>query len=410
MKTKKSKKNKKGGVFIFFALLMPILIAITSLSIDVWHLYFIRNQMQIAADAAALAAVISMSKVAPGDTIAAISSAKTLSQLNHFTDGANQTTVTVSIPPGDPYNTSPIYANDSHFARVVISQSVSLFFGTVMGIPSKMVSVNAVAGLPPIPLTILTTATSGSGSLNQTGNGSITAIGGPIAVNSNSSTALTNGSVITANTFYIVGGYSGSLNGTINQNTRTLVNDPFAGYSLPQPPFICNYTNYSANNATLSPGTYCGGISITGSGSTTFNPGTYILYGGGLSISGSGAVNGTGVVFYNTGTSGGTNSYGSISITGSGRINLSAPTSGPYPGMLFMQDPLNTKSASINGSGSNSFAGNLYLPNASLTITGSGTMNVPIGVLVIKNLKKTGSSVISVSNQYGGLNHIALYE
>ena len=60
--------------------------------------------------------------------------------------------------------------------------------------------------------------------------------------------------------------------------------DPLAGLT---PPSVgaCNYNNYnfSQGTTTMSPGVYCGGITIMG-GTVTMQPGEYILDGGGLTI------------------------------------------------------------------------------------------------------------------------------
>jgi Flp pilus assembly protein TadG len=128
--------------------------------------------------------------------------------------------------------------------------------------------------------------------------------------------------------------------------------DPLA--SIPAPTYSgCNQTNYSWSNLspaqTLNPGVYCGGINI-GGGNVTFNPGTYVLNGGGLKIQGSNTtVSGTGVFFYNT-SSGYT--AGSLLVSGQPALNFTAPSSGPYEGVWFMQDH------SVCPSTSHAFQGN----------------------------------------------------
>lgn len=367
----KKRKDQRGGMAIFAVLMLPIFLALTCLTIDLMNLFVIREKMQSAADAAALAAVTSINTVSPGNVSKATSQAQTISQSNAFTNGINTISVKVSIPPGDPYNKSATYANNSNFARVQISQSVPLYFGGVVGIPKMTVSADAVAGPTSSSVSLMTLAPSGSGSLALTGSGSISSADGTIDVNSQSSSALTltGSGTITSKNINIVGGYSltgsGSFHGTINTGVSASA-DPFAAITLPTSPYLCNYTNYSITGSkavTVSPGIYCGGISITGSGTITFSPGTYILNGGGLAIAGSSIITGNGVTFYNTGTKG-SYSYGPISITGSSTLTLSAPTSGPYAGMLFIQDPLNTNSATIRGSSSDSLAGNLYFPRS----------------------------------------------
>ncbi len=47
--------GKKGGVLVIFALSLVALIAMAALALDVAHLYGVKSQLQVAADAAALA-------------------------------------------------------------------------------------------------------------------------------------------------------------------------------------------------------------------------------------------------------------------------------------------------------------------------------------------------------------------
>jgi hypothetical protein len=157
----------------------------------------------------------------------------------------------------------------------------------------------------------------------------------------------------------------------------------------------CTQTNFSktgSSNATLNPGVYCGGISISGSGTTTFNSGTYILNGGALSVSGSGMITGSNVMFFNTGQGGRTPA--AINMSGSGQVTLSAPTAGAYQGMLFVQDRNITYGGtnSFTGSSTSTFTGTLYFPSTAVTYTGSssGTFTA----IIAKTLTFTGTSNI----------------
>ncbi|UNY41880.1 hypothetical protein CPT_Momento_050 [Burkholderia phage Momento] len=51
----KSRRNQRGAVAITVALLMSILLGFAALAIDVGYLFVVRNELQNAADAAALA-------------------------------------------------------------------------------------------------------------------------------------------------------------------------------------------------------------------------------------------------------------------------------------------------------------------------------------------------------------------
>jgi hypothetical protein len=85
------------------------------------------------------------------------------------------------------------------------------------------------------------------------------------------------------------------------------------------------------------------------------------------------------VTFFSTYPGSQTNKYDAISITGTGAVNLSAPTAGIYKGLLMYQDPSVPWSAS-NGSivaGANSvYDGILYFPTTDLQYTGGSSSNV----------------------------------
>src|ERR1019366_9077385 len=170
----------------------------------------------------------------------------------------------------------------------------------------------------------------------------------------------------------------------------TAVGDPFSG--LPAPSVgACAYTNYSyssSSNAMVNPGVYCGGMSLSGSGNVTFNPGTYILYGGGFNYSGSGNISGSGVMFYNTGGAG--NAIAPVKITSSGNMNFSAPSSGTYQGVLFFQDRTQTYAGAnqLTGSG-NVSSGSFYFPTTEIDYSGSG--NAVYQALIANVVKMTGS-------------------
>ena len=85
---------------------------------------------------------------------------------------------------------------------------------------------------------------------------------------------------------------------------------------------------------TINPGIYTS-INVTASATLKMNPGVYVIAGGGFAVNGAASVTGTGVTIYNAGSNynGGPGStFGGITIDGSGKVTLSAPTTGAYAG------------------------------------------------------------------------------
>ena len=150
----------------------------------------------------------------------------------------------------------------------------------------------------------------------------------------------------------------------------------------------------------LSPGVYCGGISISGLSDVTFLPGTYVLNGGGLTITSANVVvSGAGVTFYNT--SDATHTYAPISVTGNGQVTLTAPTSGSLANVLFFQDRSITSSSTnvISGGSTNVFSGVMYFKNSPASFAGNSVSSSVS--IVADTVSFTGTSVVT-GNAVGG--------
>ena len=238
-----------------------------------------------------------------------------------------------------------------------------------------------------------------SASYNQPGNTTVKSACG-IFVNSSASDAFTvkGTGAVSSPVIDVAGGASLSNNSTVTPAPTTGISpavDPFA--SLPSPSYHgCDQSalHLTSGSYYLSPGVYCGGIQI-GSATVNFAAGMYVLNGGGLQVSSTNAaVNGSGVTFYNTSNG---YSFGPLAIAGNASVNLSAPTSGTYKGILFYQDRniLSSASSAIGGGSTEQFAGTLYMPTAQLSFAGGTASNMVTMALVVKQLNIVGNSYIS---------------
>src|SRR5208282_3076771 len=150
----------------------------------------------------------------------------------------------------------------------------------------------------------------------------------------------------------------------------------------------------TTGSSTLNPGTYCNGITISGATNVTFNPGTYILMGGGLNVTNASILKGSGVTFFLTQGLG--YSYGPLSISASVVATLSAPTSGPYYGILFWQDrSIGTGKAAntATGSSASSLQGVLYFPTTALTFSGAAAGGNCL-IIVADTISLTGAAAL----------------
>jgi hypothetical protein len=177
-------------------------------------------------------------------------------------------------------------------------------------------------------------------------------------------------------------------------------------------------SNSAAHPIVLNPGVYCGGLAIQGA-AVVFNPGVYVMNGGQFYIHNSSTVtNGTdtnggdigGVMFYLTAYSG--QSYKGFSMGDSNIVNvdLTAPTTGTYDGILIYQDPgVETKptgpndpsTSTLDAHGAVTLAGQVYLPTTALLVTGQPT-TLGVTGLDVYALEFNGSASLTMAAAANG--------
>jgi Flp pilus assembly protein TadG len=183
--------------------------------------------------------------------------------------------------------------------------------------------------------------------------------------------------------------------------------------------------------ATLNPGTYCNGISATVHASVTLSPGTYVFdtttstssSASTLIVDSQSTLTGQGVTLMFTDPGGATypKSQGTpsaMNISSGATIDLEAPTSGTYQGMLILSDSsiptdtafnlqANGTASSCTSGSSNCVGGVIYLPTADFTwqggpiLTGGCTQMIAYRVIMQGNAAFNNSGC-NVSGGGGG--------
>ncbi len=189
--------------------------------------------------------------------------------------------------------------------------------------------------------------------------------------------------------------------------------DPLASIAAPTSGTVVSKSHASfdmnnkpANN-TLSPGVYCGGLTIGNTNGATFtmSPGVYIMAGGGLTLNSQAVVKGTGVTVYNTSSAGwgcsSSYSYTPVTISGQVTATLSAPTSGAFNGILFFGNRTGCATAGscqdqINGGSTVVFNGALYFKSDQITITGGSSASGFL-MLVADKIDINGNSTFGIT-------------
>jgi Flp pilus assembly protein TadG len=349
-------RDESGQTLIFVALGLTCILGLVGVATDVGLLFHFKRNLQIAADSAAVAGAWQLKL--SGTTVT--SAATAAAAKNGISSG-------VSVHNGP---TSGPHTGNAAYVEVIITQSEPLFFARVLGLTSMNVAARAVATNGVSSNCIYTLGASGT-DIVMNGTVDLTASSCSIIDDSSdsSSALLANGNVtLDAKSIGVVGGVTNNGGNSITPTPVTPivpVSNPLASLTPPANPGGCTSALFNGTGGTLSPGCYSG-ITINGSPTVTLSSGVFYMTGA-LTVNGNPTVNGTGVTIYLA------NSSASFTDNGTTTLNLSAPTTGTYNGILFYQNPSDTNTLTINGSSSSNLKGIFYAPTANLVVNGSGS-------------------------------------
>jgi hypothetical protein len=413
----------ESGSVMSFLVVVPVLMGAVAVGVETGELYRTKRQMQSAADDAALAGSIDSLAGKNNTTITA--TARYEAQRNGFQDGVNSVSVTVNAPA------TGAYASIAGAVEVVITKSQSLSFGAALasylGVTSSNFTMRArsvaaqgsyssTTSSPEGCLVALTPANEQGVSFTSfnnfnsdctiISNGTATGTGASASITLSSFNNATLKSVWTRGRFDYSSYNHVTLTNPAQQNQTTAVADPYT--SLPTPsPGACTYNPFSApggTSITLSPGVYCGGLTISSYNNVYFTPGIYYIADGDLYMSSVNNVTcptctlGAGVTFVLTTTTGNTATIGGVRISSDNNVTLNAPVpcsvSNPpascmanplYPGVLFYQDRRAT-------TGTMTSTSKIFTISSLNTATLTGAIYFPNNRIDISSLNNSGSS------------------
>jgi hypothetical protein len=241
-----------------------------------------------------------------------------------------------------------------------------------LGYLDRIATVAVARAFGSVRLCVLTLDGDGSPALHGTGGASLEAA--ECAVQSNSRAAdgieIDGRSSVTARAICSSGGVEGSDFTPAAQTDCPPIDDPLAGRPVPDPgPCTANELTILLPR-TISPGHYCGGLTLGPTALVRAQPGEYVISGGPLVLGPAASLTGDGVSFRFIDEQS-TFSFGLGSI-----VELSAPTTGPMAGFLFYQEPGLPKGMQflIGTDLATKLLGTIYLP--------SGTLNIDVLGLV----------------------------
>lgn len=453
-------KEEKGQVLVLTLVSMAVLMGVLALAIDVGVLFRAKRNMQIAADAAAMAAA---NQVFYGPASNYQQAGYAAAKANGVDQSIPTNTVLINYPPVDGPNTG---CGSCVEARVA-TPNTTTFMG-LFGIHSVSVAARAVAGAPGAgKACIYLTDPTMDGALDLQGAAAINAPGCGIYVNSNSSSAVAynNGHTgnITASTLAVVGNDTdakSNLTG-VSVSINVAAETPPIPTNLPGIPSSgCTYSTAATrvvvsgatgssqiNQATINSNVNTSGaasnvICFTGSNVTvdsgvvlTGAPNSGVLYAfeNGVQLSGAvqfgcyGSLSPCGATTPSTGPLDSNSTYGAtMDLAGGGlsqgnaQLTVFAPTQGTYNSIALMVPTSNTFNQTSGGncpaykgsdpctliqrgSSNSTFDGFIYSPNQCLEIQdGGGAIRNATGVIAACLFAK-GSGSLNV-NSYNQAN------
>ncbi len=432
----KPKLQEKGQALIMIALGAIVLFGFTGLAIDGSRVFSDRRHAQNAADTAALAAALSKIRADPpetGDNVAetaglARAASNGFDNTNSIVEVNNCATANLN-PPCEGLPAGADLAEKAKYIQVVIRLTTHTTFARVIGrteIPSVVSAIARAEPGGPGPVgggfALSAMSPDDENAVYGHGNFNLDIRNSGVFDNSSHGCAFTTsgsaGTYSVDTSFSVVGGHC--------QNGFPTLDGPFQDTSQrPYPPQLdvltpsitCSGNSvYDATNHTYSPGIH-NNLNIP-NGTIIFAPGNHCFYGGvsingntnivatnanflvasgeflinsngtftcdnllvhinggtGFRVNGNSKNNCTGVTFFA--------STGDVSWNGNPIINFSAPTWGPYKGLLIYLPYENKSPLSINGNSQQSLTGSIIAVGSPITINGnSGTFALSSAIM-----------------------------
>jgi Flp pilus assembly protein TadG len=397
-------RDQSGNALAICAAALPLVIGGAGLAIDSVQISVARRELQRAADSAALAGAyaINQNPTSTGTTRSTYAQNGAVRDL----EVNNDVTLTGSPVVQNAPATGP-FASNADAVRVQLTANRSLSFLAFFDATPTAITVEATAAIVREGnFCMLALEDSADTGVTIGGNATIN-IGCGISTNSRHPTQAIysfGSSSVTASPIMAVGGVSTSTNyasGTSLIPYAAVQQDPYS--TLPVPaitPSQCTNTPRVQPNdppRTIAAGCH-NGLDIDGT--ATLAPGVHYINGdsGDLSIGAQANLSGTGVTIVLTSTDpSDADTIAGMTMNGNPRVNLSAPDSGPYTGVLFYQDPRAERGNTVhfNGGATSVINGAFYFPQANFFFNGTAGMATSCIQLVARRLDFSGNGTIT---------------
>ncbi len=358
--------NVKGGIAISFAMTLPVVLAVLGLATDYAMMTKVRQDLQQAADAAAIAGAreipLAMSNAKQVASAVRAFATYRLTEDSTATDADLATgNLSMDIEVIDDFSA----------VRVTITETWTPFFLHFIDTGVTPIIVTSQARYVGRNNICVLGLDDGKSTVYLDKDARLTGSNCGVFSNSTNKSGLTvdSGAVLSAQIICSAGGVSVSSSATVTPSPITdcpVVEDPLAKRAAPD--FgACDHTDMVLDSVatTINPGVYCGGLRLKGSANVTLNPGVYVIKDGAIDVDGEASICGEGVGFYITGEDAAATNFKPKT-----HISLTAPKDGPMAGLLIFEDRTITKKLKhkITSDDARVLLGTIYLPVGSLVI------------------------------------------
>jgi Flp pilus assembly protein TadG len=412
-------RDTRGVSAIVVGLSLSAILGAAGLAVDVGIWYTDQRAAQGAADSASYSAAVDYAK--NSSTTNAEATAQAVATSFGFSNNVGGVSVVVNSPP-----TSGSHTASSNAFEVIITKPESLFFSSfylsAASVRARSVAVPAATAVGQYCMEILN-ATPGASNVNfNISNGaSIDLSQCGISDNGPGSCAISasGGASIITKSLSVVGNYCTSNGATVTVSGAKTTGaqatpNPYSSLSVSTVEGSTNMTcpnstatNYASGGQkyNISPGVFCGGLSVSNGVTVTMAPGVYYVVGGTFSLQGGTTTNASGVTIVLTGSG---SNYATANIANGATLNLTAPTTGATAGVALWADGAGptTNTSTIAGGSSMLINGAMYLPTQTVSFSNGTSNSSACTQLVAYNVTFQGGAKFSNTCANSGITPI----
>jgi hypothetical protein len=387
--------DDNGAVAVIAALIFPVLVGAMGLGAETGYWYLKQRKLQHAADVSVHAAAV---RHRAGDGQVSLEAAALVIASRSGYEPARGT-----MAVGAPTVSGP-----GARISVMLTETHPRLFSAIFSNEPMVLEARAVAEVTGgSQACVLALSTSAAGAVTVSGSTSVSLANCSVASNSNAPNAFLMDSgkaEISADCVYTAGEAVWTTGLTLNvcsepSEHSSPIPDPYALVQEPQRLHLDQLPD-DRNLDTISNPVYSldylpdgqqamrflNGLDIKGD--IRLKPGLYIIDGGGLTVSAGNSLSGDGVTILFTGNA-------SAKLSGGGTLDLAAPTSGPYEGILFFGSRSSPGvSHEVMGNSESKLQGTLYMPTSSISFSGNSTVAGACTQIVADTVTFTGNSTI----------------